>query len=438
MFKLSNLSSLQLFQLIRYSTFVLIGIGFAKLQLPQSVIGQFETFILISGMVSFFWMSGIINSMLSIYPKKDEEEKKAVLFNTFVTLLLISTVAGVVLLLFSQSLLSFLDKQSNGSLVQLSGAYLLLNNPSFISEYILFLNEKKKSILIYGTVTSVASVAVAITPVILNCPIEYSMYGLIVVALCRIMFSFFLLDKFANFNFNIQLQLTNLKLSLPLILSIFVSGSAEYIDGLIVKAKFNDMFFALYRYGSKELPVLLIIANTFSTGMIPAIAANLEDGLKELKDRSTKLMHVFFPLTIVLLLLSPVIYRYVFSESFVYSSIIFNIYLLLIIPRLLFPQTILTGMQQTKYLLISAVLEIVLNVTLSIYLAGKIGLPGIALGTFIAYCFDKIFMIGVNYFVYGIKPYGYIKGIPFMLYSLATIFAFAVSQYLFKIGFWDF
>jgi len=302
----------------------------------------------------------------------------------------------------------------------------------------LFLNDKKKTILVYGSLTALVSVLAAVVPVWLSYPITFSMYGLIIVALCRIAYSLLLLKQFANFNFNFKLQATNLKLSAPLILSIFVSGSAEYIDGLIVKAKFNDMFFALYRYGAKELPVLLIVANTFSTAMISSIATNLETGLNELKQKSSKLMHIFFPITMVLMLLSPVIYRYVFSESFVYSSTIFNIYLLLIIPRVLFPQTILTGMQQTRYLLVSAILEIGLNVSLSIYLAGKIGLPGIAIGTFIAYSFDKIFLIAVNYFAYGIKPSSYIKGLPFIAYSVSTLLAFAVSQYLFKIGFWDF
>ncbi len=436
MFKLSNLSSLQLFQLIRYGIFIWIGICFAKLKLPQSVIGQFETFILVSGMVSFFWVSGIINSMLSVYPKKNEEEKKAVLFNTFVSLFMFSAVAGVLLMVFSGNLLSFLDKQSEGNLVPLSVVYLLLNNPSFISEYVLFLNNKRKEMLLYGLVISLVSVTVAIVPVLLNYPIEYSMYGLIAAALARMLFAVFLLQRFASFQFSLQFQADSFKLSLPLIFSIFVSGSAEYIDGLIVKAKFNDMFFAVYRYGAKELPVLLIIANTFSTGMIPAIAANLDDGLKELKKKSGRLMHFFFPLTMVLMFLSPLIYRYVFSESFVYSAVIFNIYLLLVIPRVLFPQTILTGIQQTKYLLVSSVIEIVLNVSLSVYLAGKIGLPGIAVGTFVAYTFDKLFLIGIGYFVYDIKPSAYIRGIPFFVYSVCTLVAFAFSHYLFKIGFW--
>ena len=438
LFRLSNVSSLQLFQLIRYSTFILIGIGYAQLHLPQSTIGQFETFLLISGMVSFFWVSGLVNTMLAQYPKKDETGKKALLFNTFLALFAFSLIAGLLLVLFSKSLLGFLDKQSDGYLVQLSVLYLLLNNPSFIIEYTLFLNDRKKAIVIYGLVTSAASLLAAMVPALLQYPIDYSMYGLIAVAFIRLVYALNVLNRFAGFGFDFNLQVDNLKLSAPLILSLFVSGSSEYIDGLIVKAKFNDMFFALFRYGAKELPILLIMANTFSAAMITPIAANLQNGLKEMKDRSAKLMHIFFPVSLALMLFSPVIYRYVFGENFVYSSIIFNVYLLLAIPRVLFPQTILTGMQQTRYLLVSSLLEIVINVSLSVYLAGKIGLPGIAAGTFIAYTFDKLFLMTVAYWVYGIKPSAYIRLAPFFIYSVALLVAFGVSQYLFKIQFWGF
>ena len=388
-------------------------------------------------MVSFFWVSGIINTMLGTYPKKGEEGKKAVLFNTFLSLFFLSVIAGLMLFGFAKSLLAFLDKQSGGNMVQLSVVYLLLSNPSFISEYILFLNEKKKAIVVYGATTGFFSILAAVLPVALGYPIEYSMYGLIAVAFARLAYAMSLLYQYATFKFDYRLQTDSLKISAPIIFSLFVSGSAEYIDGIIVKAKFDDMFFAVYRYGAKELPVLLIVANTFSTAMIPAIATNLNDGLAELKEKSAKLMHLFFPLTMVLLIISPVLFKYVFNENFIYSALIFNIYLLLIIPRVLFPQTVLTGMQKTKFLLISSILEIIINVSLSIYLAGKIKLPGIAVGTFVAYTFDKVFLIGVNWFVYGVKPSSYIKALPFWLYTIGTFAAFAVGYRLFQVGFWD-
>ena len=381
-------------------------------------------------MVSFFWVSGIINTMLAVYPKKDEEEKKELLFNTFISLVLLSVLAGFFLFIFSQNLLSFLDKKEDGAIIRLTVFYLLLSCPSFLTEYILFLNESKKAILYYALISSVLTLAATLVPVVLNYGIEFSLSGMIAVAALRLLACFFVLQRFAVFKFNLNLLVSNLKVSAPLLASIFVSGSAEYIDGIIVKSKFDDVSFAVFRYGARELPVLLIIANTLSTALIPSIAGNLAEGLLELRKKSAQLMHIFFPLTIVLLLTSRYIYPFVFNESFVYSSLIFNIYLLLIIPRVLFPQTILTGLQHTKFLLLSSILEISLNVSLSIWLAGKIGLQGIALGTLIAYLFDKIFLILVNKFVYKIGLSQYLNTGAFCIYSIATCIAFGLNYYL--------
>lgn len=436
MFKLNKLASLQIFQLIRYGAFVVIGIGFAKLYLSQTEIGRWETFILISGMVSFFWVSGSINAMLSAYPNKTPETQRTILTSTFLSLSVFSVIAAAFLYLFSPTLFSFLQKQGDQHIAKLAIIYLLLSGPSFITEYIFFLNDQSKAVIIYGTVTAALSVTLALVPVALHYSIEYAMWGLITVAGIKLIVAITVLQKFATLKPDGRLLLRtmaeNLKLAAPLIASVFVSGSAEYIDGLIVKWQFDNPSLALFRYGAKELPVLLIIANTFSTSMIPSIAANLEGGLKELKEKSGKMMHVFFPLTIILMPLSPYLFVHVFNQSFLYSALIFDIYLLLAIPRLLFPQTVLMGMQKTSFLLLSSILEIIINVSLSIYLAQKIGLPGIALGTFIAYTFDKIFLIAVNRFASGIPVSKYVPLIPYFVYIILTIVSFFCSIQVLK------
>jgi len=436
MFKLNKLASLQIFQLIRYAAFVVIGIGFAKLYLTQTEIGQFETFILISGMVSFFWVSGIINSMLAVYPKKSHETQKTILTSTFLSLSIFSLFAAAFLFFFSPKLFSFLHKSGDTQIANLAIIYLLLSGPSFIIEYVLFLNDKSKAVIIYGSATAILSVAMALVPVAMGHPMQYAMWGLIIVAGIKLIVAIAVLQKYATLKPDGRLLLNtmaeNLKLSAPLIASVFVSGSAEYIDGFIVRSQFDSASLALFRYGAKELPVLLIIANTFSTSMIPAIAGNLGQGLKELKEKSRKMMHVFFPLTIILMPISPFLYKYVFNEGFLFSSLIFNIYLLLAIPRLLFPQTVLTGMQKTSFLLLSSLIEIVINVSLSIYLAKIIGLPGIAIGTFIAYTFDKIFLIAVNRFSSGIRASEYVPLIPYFVYVIATFVSFFCSLQVLK------
>jgi O-antigen/teichoic acid export membrane protein len=426
-FKFTNLLSLQLFQLIRYSTFILIGIAFAKLHLLTSDIGQYETLLLVSGMVSFFWVSGIISAMLSAYPKYNDAEKKVALFNTFLSLVSISIVTGILLFIFSKNLLAFINKQDGLGIIRLSIIYILFNCPSYLTEYILYLSDAKKGLLAYGIAFSVTTLLAAIIPAAMGYPLQYSLYGIIAVAALKLLFTVMLLGRYASFKMDYAIWIHGLKLSLPLMLSLFVSGSAEYIDGIIVKARFNNTAFAVYRYGAKELPILLVIANTFSTAMIPAIAENLEEGLASIKKKSLQLMHIFFPLTIVLMIFSPYLYRYIFNDSFVYSAFIFNIYLLLTIPRLMFPQTILTASQQSRFILISSVIEIVINVSLSLYWSKTFGLYGIALGTLAAYSFDKIFLVAVNAFVLKINPVRYIALAPLLLYSLLTVAAFGIG-----------
>ena len=430
MFKFNKLASLQIFQLLRFGALTLIGIGLAKLQLSPTDIGQYETFIWLSGMVSFFWVGGIINSTLALYPNKSETEKKDVLLSTFVSLGMLSLLAAAFMFVFSPNLLLFMHKQSDNRLVHLSAIFLLLSGPSFMAEYVLFLNEKKTAIAIYAAINALLTLGCALIPVAVTGNVEYAMYGLIVVSALKLIFTIIILQKFATLrpdgSLLIKTMVQNLKVSAPIIAALLVSGSGEYIDGLIVKWRFDDMFFAVYRYGAKELPVLFIIANTFSTAMVSSVAANFEDGLKELKEKSAKLMHIFFPLTIIVMPLSPYLYKYFFNDSFIYSSLIFNIYLLLAIPRLLFPQTVLTGMQQTRFLFISSVLEIIINVSLSVYLSvpERMGLAGIAFGTFIAYAFDKLFLIMVNRFFFGIPVSKYVPIIPYFVYVVFTFVAF--------------
>ncbi len=427
--RLSNLSSLQIFQLFRYGTFILIGIGFAKLGISLTQIGLFETFILLSGLLSFFWTSAIINTLLSVYNKQTTEQQKVLLFNTFLMLVVLSIGGAVLLSIFSTHILLFLNKSNSYNIIVATALYLLLNTTSFINEYVLYLKEENRTLLLYAFITSMATALAALLPVVLGFDIEYSLYALVTVSVAKLCFTCYLLVQYCTFTFSRKIWVSNFHLAFPLMLSFLLSGSAEYIDGIIVKWKFDDMFFAIYRYGAKELPIMLIVSNTLSTALLPAISADLHSGVKELKEKSLQLMHWLFPLTILLLLTSPWIYKWAFSESFTYSALIFNIYLLLIIPRMLFPQTILTARGQTKFILISSILELAINVSLSIFLAQKIGLYGVAIGTVVAYTFDKLFLISVNFYINRISPSLYVYQFPFAAYTTATLTAFVI-------GFW--
>jgi O-antigen/teichoic acid export membrane protein len=101
--------------------------------------------------------------------------------------------------------------------------------------------------------------------------------------------------------------------------------------------------------------------------------------------------------------------------------------MLLTIPRLLFPQTILTALKQNKLILVSAVIEMIINIGASIFLAQRFGLVGVAYGTVAAFVAEKILMTFILYYKYDISPSRYISFLPFSIYSLLTILSYWVS-----------
>ncbi|MFO7790898.1 MAG: hypothetical protein R6V32_10025, partial [Bacteroidales bacterium] len=64
---INNITGLQFFQLFRFGILLLISIVFSKSRLSQGEIGIYETFLLIAGGVSFFWISGLIQALMPLF-----------------------------------------------------------------------------------------------------------------------------------------------------------------------------------------------------------------------------------------------------------------------------------------------------------------------------------------------------------------------------------
>lgn len=443
MFNLSTLSGLQLFQLMRYGAFVLLGIVFAQMGLSPELIASFETFILFSGLFSFFWVSGLVNTLMTLFPKAGEKEQPSLLFQFFVTLsvlgLLVGSLLGSLGTLFPNlfEVLRLGDFSASQS-AWLIGGYVAISAPTFLIEYILFLHKREKAIIFYAFLSSSLMLITVFAAAYFSTQnvglfSAYFLNAMFGVASIRYVILSGLLGKYTELKIDRKTILRILTIATPVLLSILLSGSSEYIDGIIIKWKLTDLDFSIYRYGAKELPILLIMANTFSVAMVAVIASNRDEGITQLRFRSTRMMHFFFPMTILLMLVSLPLYKLVFTNAFADSAFIFNIYLLLIIPRLLFPQTILTAMQHTKYLFYSAVIEITINVVLSLILLYYIGLPGIALGTFMAACIDKCFLMYIAANRFAISPDTYINFNWYTVYSIITVLAFMAAHWVYFI-----
>ena len=173
------------------------------------------------------------------------------------------------------------------------------------------------------------------------------------------------------------------------------------------------------------------MANALSNAMVPEFsdASTRSVSLVKLRQQSLKLMHWFFPASIVMLFFSRELYPVLFNSDFEKAASIFNIMILLIICRLVFPQTILLGHGKTRSLLMASSIEFIIKIVLSFLLIKSLNIYGIALATVAAFLTEKIYLTITVYRKLNIKPASYIPLSWLIFYSALLIAAFAFTEY---------
>jgi O-antigen/teichoic acid export membrane protein len=420
--------------------FFIVSIVLTKSSLSTEDIGQWEMFMFISGLLTFFWVTGLIQSLLPLYHRNktyrkigdNGVDKSPEVFNAFLLLCFFS----LLFFFLGHSLkgsFSVFHNKGNVPFINLLLLYILLNSPVQLIEYIYLLNNRSYRIFQYGLYTFSAQLIFILTPLLLGKDIIWSIYGLLLITGFRWIWLIILLRRYTELKISVDFMKEHLYLGIPLIITTLISGSGQYIDGIIISAFYKDPAkFAVFRYGAKEFPLVLMLANGLNAALLSEFATRekMKESIEKLRVQSKKLMHILFPTTMVMMLIARWIYPIMFRQDFEKSSGIFLVYALLIIPRLVFPQTIIVGRKKTHITLIAAVIEIVVNVSLSLLML-KWGykLVGVAVSTFVAYVVSNLFLVLYVWFKMKIKPSEYIPLKVFALYSFLISILFILIDH---------
>jgi O-antigen/teichoic acid export membrane protein len=436
--RINIIFALQFSQILRFVTFLIISAFFTKRNLShlsRAEIGDFELMMLLSSALSYFWVTGIIQSFLplynnnSIFPKRANERLKSPeIYNTFLLLAFFSIGFALFIYIFRNNIYVYKDLRTVPYINHLI-IYFILSNITPLIEYIYYVRNRPYQIVYYVFITSIATLFLVCGPVFLNMGIEMAINGLIAINCIRLIWIVVLLKRYAKFRFSFKYIKAHLSLGFPLVGSGLLSGSSQYVDGFIASWITDPASFALFRYGAKELPFSSSLTNGLNNAMLTEFDTpeRSRRAMYDIKKKSLKLMHYLFPISLVIMFFSKWIYNNLFSYEFHRSADVFVVYLLMVISRIVFPQTILIGMKKTRIVFWASLVEIILNIILSIYLSryymnGSLGLVGIALGTAVVHLLEKIFLMIYNYYKLGISPHQYIPMRWYLFYtSLITI-----------------
>lgn len=433
---IDELSGLQLFQLVRYGSLLIISIVLAKSGMDLESFGRYELLIFFTGAISFFWLTGIIQSLLPLYRSSRSIEniqnpngRSAEIFNAFFLLFGFSILGALLVILVGMIAPEVVEENFHPDLIAYLAAFIIFQTPSSLTEYIYTLRKEGKKVVAYGVLAFGFQILAVAIPALLGLELKWVLTGLVGSAFLRFVWLLILLSKVSLPRFSVSFMREHLHLGLPIMLSVLLSGSATYIDGFIITGYFNEDVFAVFRNGARELPLVALLAHALSSAMVPEFRdLSLPDALEKLKSRSLPLINIMFPLSLLLLILSYYLFPLIYDERFFDSAGVFNLYLLLVITRLVFPQTILIGLKRTRILVFASGLEWIINISLSLILVQIWGIRGVALATVIAYIFERLFLVIWIRSKMQINPSQYIHVGKQLIWSIVLIVVYILVE----------
>ncbi len=378
--------------------------------------------------MSFFWLSAGQKGLLTLFPSYADHQKGSLLFNLFFLLFSLAVVAASLLYFGQQLLVQQFTKYESLPYIYLIAWYLLFNTPAQIIEYIYVLKKQDRQLVIYGIVIHFLQLIAILSPIYLGMSLEGLFQGLVLWSLFKFIWLWYLLYQYGAFKLDGALQKKILLIMVPLSLHTLLGGGMEYVDGFIVSSHFEEeKMFALFRYGARELPIVSILVAALVATMIPLAVEKESQAIVTTKKKILQLSNWFYPITIVLMVLSPILFPFVYNEEFSLSAKIFNIYLLVISSRILLPQVFIYGRQHNYVLVASAIIELVINLSLSLYWVQVYGLEGIAFATVVAYMVNKILLIGYVHFKMGIPFNQYVNFKNYVCWNLVLVVVFLLT-----------
>lgn len=403
----SPLGVYQYSQILRYLASMLSSVIIARSAMPVEVIGQYELTIFLIAAATTFWSAGIKNALLSRFASVSTDARHKEIQSVFFLLLILSGLTAILVYVFFGHL-DFLNRgQAGMPSVYLICGTLFFSVPSLITENVLYLEGKLQQLKRYA-IWSQLGFIVLITAVAIVAPtLDSFLWVLLIWNFIKCMYLIVMVIPLPVCLPERRRLLSLLLFSGPLILQVFLGQLMELTDGFMVSHFFSDADFAIYRYGARELPFAAMLFSSLSAAFIPLYQTEAS-ALLQLKEKATLWMHRLFIPALILMVISPFLFKWVYGTVFQASATIFNLYLLILLSRVFLPQTINFALHQHRILLVASCSEIVINIILSMWWLQIWGLTGLVAATVVAYASEKIILIVYNYRYNQISPASYI------------------------------
>lgn len=422
--EISLTRSIQYYRFLRYFFLFLTAIALTRIGVAQSVIGAYELYLHIIYSLSFFWANGLFQAVLIKKGTTAPSDRNRLLSSIWGLLLSIIGIVGFLLLLFGPRLLGLITGVTELPHLHLMGWVAISSLAPLVFEYFIIAREEAKKLLFWGSFSFAGHFLATILPFLWGQDFSGVLYAHLGLNLLRLLFMIIQLP-FPNFKWNsIPLGREAFLLSLYTIIGGIPIAFDTWLIGYFTSSVEEV---AVFRFGARELPLIIILLGGLHLGMLSDLSAQ-ETAVQKLKQQVLKAMHILGPLAVLLIFFSPYLFELIFTSAFRQSSVYFNIYLFLLMSRWIMSQTLVMAKGGYSYLLKIGVVELFLNIGLSFLFIDQFGLSGVVWATIIAFLFEKVALSIWLFRRYGISISTYLPVNWYLLYTSLMIISFLIPS----------
>jgi O-antigen/teichoic acid export membrane protein len=424
--------SLQLFNALRQASLLLGSVLIARSGLNLAEIGIFETLQFLNFLFTFVWHTGLFSAYLR---KAGEESSPLTLHSAFPFLIVFffSLLVGILIFISGPFWRSFFDLDISPTIFTSFLVYMVTQIPVFFLPILLMVWSKKNLSATFSLLYFFAYGVFFLFYYLLGEGLELLLMGMAGVNTLFFILSLLIVGFLKSTNWLVQKGFVKewIFSSLPLMLYSLLGSLAFLFDNWWINEWYQDKeVYALFRYGARELPFVQTFVITLGSGMVFQLAKNPKVALGDLRRKTLEVLSWVGPLCLLLTLLSPILFQWVYGFQFKESAFVFNLYLLLLFSRLFYSQSLVLAWGGNRVLVVVTFVELVINVGLSMLWIKNWGIMGVVMATVTAFFFEKIALAIYIVCKYKVQPKAYLP-VWYYLGTFALVTAFNLLTYAF-------
>lgn len=377
---------LSLADFFRFFLKTLIGIALARLLTPQDL-GSYRQLFLIYSTLAGVLLLGFPQSMQYFLPKtKDAKERIRLITRTLNVVSLLGIICAAIIFGARQQIADIFNNPDLARLLPIYSVYpIFIFITQIYSSIMLGLKEPLKSahFLIFAIF---CDLIIVLGIAFVSRDLNLIVWGVVISAFLQWMYALWCLrglnavwDIHSFQGFRKQLAYT-----IPLGLSLLVGVLSVQLDKLMISGFFSPEQFAVFSLGAMELPLIGILINSVNAILLPNISALDKQGMSEIYRASVRKNAILvFPLAVVFFIFAKEFITFVYGSFYLESALYFRIYLLLLPLRVATYGIIFQALGKTRLVMYDAIIMLILNGVLNYIFIPQWGMQGAAWATVI-------------------------------------------------------